>query len=139
VGLIRILIRIGRKFTFPQFDTSPARDVKESERLIQRDLGTLAAGSTGPAEQDSAPRSHELTSTRCDGVKVARIREAFGLSQQEVAERANLSYSAVARIEDGLMVFTPTVQAVAAVLGLSIADMRHPEDLGSKSRGTSIE
>jgi ribosome-binding protein aMBF1 (putative translation factor) len=139
VGLTRIIISIGRKLTFRRFDALPARDAEQSERLIQRDLGTLAAGSTGPAARDSAPGSHESTSTRCDGVKVARIREAFGLSQQEVADRANLSYSAVARIEDGLMVFTPTVQAVAAVLGLSIADMRHPEDLGSKSRSTNIQ
>jgi transcriptional regulator with XRE-family HTH domain len=57
------------------------------------------------------------------------MREALGLTQQEVASKASLSYTAVERIERGLLVFTPTVQEVASILGISLDDMRHPDDL----------
>jgi MoaA/NifB/PqqE/SkfB family radical SAM enzyme/DNA-binding XRE family transcriptional regulator len=97
-------------------------------RAAGRQTGPMA-DSTGTVQPNSIRGAGDGTSMRCDGAKIAKIRETLGLSQQEVASRANLSHSAVARIERGLLVFTPSVQEVASVLGLSLRDMQRRDDV----------
>jgi FMN phosphatase YigB (HAD superfamily)/DNA-binding XRE family transcriptional regulator len=59
------------------------------------------------------------------GKQLQKARQTAGLTQQELCQRANLSYSTLAKIERGAIkapsIFT--IQNIAAVLGLSLADL----------------
>ena len=112
-------------------DMSRDAAVRHTSELIRPDIGPLTPRKMGPDGQTFLHTSSDPTSMRCDGAKISSIRKSLKLTQQEVAARADLSSSAVARIERGLLVFTPTVQEVAAVLGLSLSDMKRPDDVGS--------
>ena len=52
----------------------------------------------------------------------------MGLSQQELAHKANVARSAVERIERGFLVYEPTIRQVAAALGLLVGDISHPDE-----------
>lgn len=59
------------------------------------------------------------------GQKLQDARKVAGLTQQELCQRANLSYSTLAKIERGAIkapsIFT--IQSIAGALGLSLADL----------------
>jgi transcriptional regulator with XRE-family HTH domain len=59
------------------------------------------------------------------GKSLQRARQAAGLTQQELCQRAGLSYSTLAKIERGAIkspsVFT--IQTIAAVLGVTLNDL----------------
>jgi len=59
------------------------------------------------------------------GKSLQKARQAAGLTQQELCQRASLSYSTLAKIERGAIkapsIFT--IQSIAAVLGLSLNDL----------------
>ena len=59
------------------------------------------------------------------GKSLQKARQAAGLTQQELCQRANLSYSTLAKIERGAIkspsIFT--IQSIAAALGVSLVDL----------------
>ena len=77
-----------------------------------------AGGSTGRGV--SSMDEHALSF----GERLRQFRVRAGLSQAELAERANLSPAAVTTLERGVrsLPYPRTVQALAAVLGLSAAE-----------------
>jgi Co/Zn/Cd efflux system component len=83
-----------------------------------------------PADRDFIRQHSVEMSLRCQGKKVAMARESLGLSQQELARRADVAHNAVERMEGGFLVYEPTIQQVATVLGLSTRDICCPEEPG---------
>jgi Co/Zn/Cd efflux system component len=81
-----------------------------------------------PAGQGCVRQLRGERSLRCDSEKVATARRSLGLSQQELAHKANVARSAVERIEGGFLVYEPTIQQVAAALGLLVGDISHPDE-----------
>jgi putative hydrolase of the HAD superfamily len=59
------------------------------------------------------------------GKQLQKVRRAAGLTQQELCQRANLSYSTLAKIERGAIkapsIFT--IQSIAAALNVSLGDL----------------
>ena len=55
--------------------------------------------------------------------KVRRLRLAAGLTQQDLAARADLALRTIARIESGEQATVSTLQAIAQVLDVTIADL----------------
>lgn len=59
------------------------------------------------------------------GKQLQRARQTAGLTQQELCQRAGLSYSTLAKIERGAIkapsIFT--IQSIAAALGIALADL----------------
>lgn len=65
---------------------------------------------------------------RCDGEKIARLREERGYSQHDLADKAGRSKSSIERIERGQAVDYQTVHDVAAVLDIPFDEMLSPEE-----------
>ena len=69
------------------------------------------------------------------GKRVQAVRKAAGLTQQDLCQRANLSYSTLAKIERGA-IKTPsvfTIQGIARALNMSLDEL-----LGSVKNTTSV-
>src|SRR4051812_38468818 len=69
------------------------------------------------------------------GARVARARERLGLSQAELAERVDLSQSAISRIESGGRgVDSLELAAIADALDASVLDLLEAEPLAEELR-----
>ncbi|MBZ9907771.1 helix-turn-helix domain-containing protein [Mesorhizobium sp. BR115XR7A] len=68
------------------------------------------------------------------GQNFARLRVASGLTQEQVAERANISQQYVSGLERGKRNPTiETLQAIAVALGVSHLDLVRPVDQEAQS------
>ena len=57
------------------------------------------------------------------GTKIKKLRQAEGLTQQELADRAHITKSMVSYIESGKRnPNTKTLEKIAAVLGMTLAE-----------------
>ena len=70
------------------------------------------------------------------GARLRAAREAAGLTQEELAERAGSRPNAVGALERGehRHPYPATVRALAAALGLTTDDARRPGGLGAPAR-----
>jgi HTH-type transcriptional regulator/antitoxin HipB len=59
-------------------------------------------------------------------VRVRKIREAAGLSQAQLAERAGMHQPGIARVENARGASSTTLEKIAAALGCSLSVDRDP-------------
>src|SRR5215213_2182159 len=74
-----------------------------------------------PEDQHRMHNEH----TSAFGAQLRRYREAAGLTQEQLAERAGLTVNAISLLERGLrqLPYLQTIRKLAAALGLSIVDI----------------
>ena len=69
---------------------------------------------------------------RLNGAEVARLREAMGVTQADLAERLGVTASMLSQIENGHKQPSPPVAfRLAALLGVKIPDIAEPVQAAS--------
>jgi transcriptional regulator with XRE-family HTH domain len=62
-------------------------------------------------------------STKANSARIRELRIAKGLSQEDLAEEANLGHRTIQRIEEGGLARPATLRAVASVLGVKVPEI----------------
>jgi transcriptional regulator with XRE-family HTH domain len=75
---------------------------------------------------------------KLDAPKVVEERERRGLSQDELANRAEISANTVLRVERGLEIRPITARRIARGLGLEVADLYPKADAPTPSREEAL-
>ena len=69
---------------------------------------------------------------RVDGRAIARLREAAGLSQQELAGRCEITSAYMSMIENGVrQPSAPVTKRIALRLGVKLTDIAQPVEAAS--------
>lgn len=64
-----------------------------------------------------------MTTTSSLGANIKKLRKAKGLSHAALAEKANISQSAISQIENGVIKGTKHLVPLAAALGVSVEEL----------------
>lgn len=98
---------------------------------IRAPLGAVPTVCPPAVVVHSAPMRPPYDTTDPPGATIHRLRQAAGMSQRQLADRCKppLDHTTIRRLEHNLGYTQDTLERVAAVLGVRVADLFLPTEL----------